>query len=494
MTNIIPLNIPTPKGRTAATKKGNAESEKSGKEQNGDVSNLPGLLFNPLLAQMLAQQIPLSPNGAATSTLSSGTPGALPNGEDGGKANGQTNPFGTPIMLPSVATTTMLLDSQAVAGRTPQGPHADDTAVVQNEGQKQGGTITLEPSIAAAMGAGIHDLDTAPANRTIQALQVVKATDTAALEMTTIEGTKAEKSANTQGKSVDVKMKANVNLQNADHIVQAALSEKTGNGLASGEQRINTDVNAVKLLDSNASAQSKKVAPVEDPASSAAQKAVVQVSGQSFAESRSNQSNEGNQTKDGQGQDHLQRQTTVSKPGQSGSPAMKDLVDALKQQSLVVDTKADVSQATGSSQAVSPRVSLADLVASIHEQIANSISLKLPNHVSEMRVALKPESLGEVVVNVRMEDNTMVARIDVSHQNVKAMLDANIAQLHEVLVNKGIRVDRIDVLDASNASMRDSNSNPRGKPKGSSKNKPNDSVETLEPMRQLGYNTLEYLI
>ncbi|MCX6135328.1 MAG: flagellar hook-length control protein FliK [Ignavibacteriales bacterium] len=136
-----------------------------------------------------------------------------------------------------------------------------------------------------------------------------------------------------------------------------------------------------------------------------------------------------------------------------------------------------------------------ELLNSVPDQVAKEISLKLLDKVSEMRLVLKPESLGEVELNVRMEEGSMVARIEVSHNQVRTALEANLAQLSDALANKGIRVDRIDILTSSNSSSRESQSQGREKSKGGSKRRADvEGVEAYESTRFLGYNTVEYLI
>jgi flagellar hook-length control protein FliK len=136
-----------------------------------------------------------------------------------------------------------------------------------------------------------------------------------------------------------------------------------------------------------------------------------------------------------------------------------------------------------------------DLLVGVPDQVAREISLKLMDKVSEMKLVLKPESLGEVSINVRMEEGSMVARIDVTQNQVRSALEANLPHLRDALTNKGIQVDRIDILTSSNSSSRESQSQARDRSRGSLKRRGEvEGVEAYESTRYLGYNTVEYLI
>jgi flagellar hook-length control protein FliK len=173
---------------------------------------------------------------------------------------------------------------------------------------------------------------------------------------------------------------------------------------------------------------------------------------------------------------------------------MKPHAELLKNESIPVSAKLDRTEAppTPTSRLVGLPP---EIMASVRDQMAKAMSLKVMDNVSEMRLQLKPESLGQVTINVRMEEGSMVARIDVSQPQVRAAMEANLPQLRDALVTRGIQVDRIDILMASNSSSRESSNQSREKGKPSSKRRTEvDSVDAYDSTRYLGYNTMEYLI
>jgi flagellar hook-length control protein FliK len=136
-----------------------------------------------------------------------------------------------------------------------------------------------------------------------------------------------------------------------------------------------------------------------------------------------------------------------------------------------------------------------ELLMNVHDQIAREVALKVSPNVSEIRIMLKPESLGTVTVHVRMEEGSMVARIDVNQPNVRTALEANLPQLRETLSGKGIQMDRIDVMASTFSSSRESSNPQHERPRpGLKRADDTEAVESYEAGRYLGYNTMDYLV
>ena len=184
-------------------------------------------------------------------------------------------------------------------------------------------------------------------------------------------------------------------------------------------------------------------------------------------------------------------------PGQNtgATTSAKDHAEVLKHQTSIMTVKVDARQDVQQVPQAKSMPILSELLSGVHEQIAKEISLKVLSGTSEIRIMLKPEALGNVTVNIRMEEGTMVARIDVSQPNVRTALEANLPQLREALVNKGIQVDRIDVMTSAFSSSRESSNQQRERTKsGLKRGEEAEAVETYEAGRFLGYNTMDYLV
>jgi flagellar hook-length control protein FliK len=129
------------------------------------------------------------------------------------------------------------------------------------------------------------------------------------------------------------------------------------------------------------------------------------------------------------------------------------------------------------------------------DQVIRGLSLTLVEGTQELRMTLKPESLGEVFLQVRMEEGKMQAQIDVSQPAVKAALDGQVADLRLALQQRGIDVQRIDII-AGSPSVGDGGGNQTGRFKQRMNRHALDPDDhDADPAaRFLGYNTLELIM
>ena len=128
-------------------------------------------------------------------------------------------------------------------------------------------------------------------------------------------------------------------------------------------------------------------------------------------------------------------------------------------------------------------------------QIAEELQVRSQEHLSEIKVMLKPESLGEVLLKVKMEDGKMTAQIDVNQANVKVALESNLPQLREMLVSRGIDIDRIDIIANGQTWPRESHREQTERSKQHGRKKLNDNtIDRYEGNRSMGYNTIEYVM
>lgn len=111
------------------------------------------------------------------------------------------------------------------------------------------------------------------------------------------------------------------------------------------------------------------------------------------------------------------------------------------------------ASATGSARGMDLPGSIAGMFSSLSpettqnvvDQVMKGFALQMNGSLSEFHVTLEPESLGEVVLHVRMEDGKMRAQIDVTQAGVKTALESSLPQLRLSLSERGIDVQRIDV-------------------------------------------------
>jgi len=138
-----------------------------------------------------------------------------------------------------------------------------------------------------------------------------------------------------------------------------------------------------------------------------------------------------------------------------------------------------------------PRVEPEQIVRNIVKEAAMS----LREGKSEMRMHLEPESLGELVLKVSVENGTMSARIEVKHPEVQNVIEANLAKLRDSLAMQGIHVERVDVYVAGEFPSKQYSERNLKKPNTHYRNRAYAVNSKEHPtVKYLGYNTIEYII
>jgi|GEM_PF-6026706 len=127
--------------------------------------------------------------------------------------------------------------------------------------------------------------------------------------------------------------------------------------------------------------------------------------------------------------------------------------------------------------------------------ISNELVQRLRDGVSELKLQLKPESLGEMTLSVRLDDEKVVAQIRVTQPDVKLALEATVPQLRDALASRGIEVQRVDILAAGDAPTRESRGQQEARQRLSARRRGGDvAEERYKGARSLGYNTIEVVM
>ncbi len=133
-----------------------------------------------------------------------------------------------------------------------------------------------------------------------------------------------------------------------------------------------------------------------------------------------------------------------------------------------------------------------ELVSSILDRVVRELVITGARGGTEARLALKPESLGELVVHIAMDDNVMTAKIEVTQPSAKAVLDAGMPQLREALAARGIAVQQIDVFTSPDAFPRQGREQRDARQRQAGGRRPaTAAAEAVALPRMLGYNTIE---
>jgi flagellar hook-length control protein FliK len=78
-------------------------------------------------------------------------------------------------------------------------------------------------------------------------------------------------------------------------------------------------------------------------------------------------------------------------------------------------------------------------------QIVDSAKLRFQNGQGEMRIQLKPESLGHVRLNISTNQHQVMVKVVAELPMVKELLESNLPQLRAELQGQGLEIDKFDV-------------------------------------------------
>ena len=150
-----------------------------------------------------------------------------------------------------------------------------------------------------------------------------------------------------------------------------------------------------------------------------------------------------------------------------------------------------LSQKTG----FDPQTIFTSVAASLAGRISHDAARELQQGVSELRLQLKPESLGEMSLKVRIDDEKVTAQIHVTQPEVRAALESSLPQLRDALSLRGIEVQHIDISGAGDAPARESRGEHDAKQRSSAKQRESEAPgERYKGTRLMGYNTIEVVM
>ncbi len=106
---------------------------------------------------------------------------------------------------------------------------------------------------------------------------------------------------------------------------------------------------------------------------------------------------------------------------------------------------AQLSKATAKAQAMST-LNTQDVV----NQLVERMKVEIKGNVSEMRITLKPEHLGDVSMKVATENGIVTAHFVAESQRVKEVIESNFNQLKDTLSQQGLQVAQLSVSVGEN--------------------------------------------
>ncbi len=159
------------------------------------------------------------------------------------------------------------------------------------------------------------------------------------------------------------------------------------------------------------------------------------------------------------------RQLAKSEEGQLPKEGVEESQSLTLKGGAVMNTVLLIEKALQSGNllpTISTELSIADLQASVSKVKASTSARELVTHVvykqiieqsqlmvgkdhSEVKIQLRPESLGRLSLEIAVEHGVVKAEILAESQQVKQLLEANLANLKQTLTNQGLKVDQLVV-------------------------------------------------
>jgi flagellar hook-length control protein FliK len=134
----------------------------------------------------------------------------------------------------------------------------------------------------------------------------------------------------------------------------------------------------------------------------------------------------------------IQEAFETAESGSFGSePDLGEAAKAVQAMALPFAEKVQAQEFAVPRQEISP--------ADIKQIIAHATAREISPGVSEARIALHPESLGEVVLRVKSDNGVITASFTAVDPRVREMLENSLPQLKSALADQGLGVSQLSV-------------------------------------------------
>lgn len=126
------------------------------------------------------------------------------------------------------------------------------------------------------------------------------------------------------------------------------------------------------------------------------------------------------------------------------------------------------AEMTEVAEAVKAQAKAAD-PAEIVKQIVEKLKVDFRQDVTEIKLTLKPESLGDVSLKISVQNGVVTAQFTAESQRVKEIIESNFAELKNSLNEKGVQVSELTVFVGQNGYGDDGGRRETEKPELSSR-------------------------
>jgi flagellar hook-length control protein FliK len=213
-----------------------------------------------------------------------------------------------------------------------------------------------------------------------------------------------------------------------------------------------------------------------------------------------------------------QQNITMDMPKTAKVPVGKSLSDLLPQvkatdnnQTVFADSQLKVS---GSAEKLFAALRTTDpgtmrqLEESVISQVADKLNVAMKTGITEIRVMLRPESLGEIQMKIRVEGDVVIGKMYVENQQVKHIVEANLQTLKDNLSQHNLTIGSFSVdinhrdgtgdqlqdlaQQAGRNNEQDGTGNGHNDKENQTDENGNDITSGIETGRKFGTNSVEY--
>lgn len=126
-------------------------------------------------------------------------------------------------------------------------------------------------------------------------------------------------------------------------------------------------------------------------------------------------------------------------------------------------------------------------IEELFQQIVEKLHIIKNQDKQEVRIKLKPDYLGELVLKMELEDGAIDAKLIVDNLQTKEIIESGLLQLREQFENNGLEIKAIEVFIGSNEKFEGERRNRHSFSRNSSRLRINKSVEKELNVYNVGY-------
>lgn len=130
------------------------------------------------------------------------------------------------------------------------------------------------------------------------------------------------------------------------------------------------------------------------------------------------------------------------------------------------------------------------LEESIITQVTQRFQGAVKNGIHEIRLVLRPDSLGDVRMTIQMEGDIVTARIQVENQQVKQIIESNLQNLKDSLEEQNLQAGSFDVnINRNSRDGEQNNDELAGNANSSEENGDKNTTASGDSEKRVGVNT-----